>query len=124
MFEPALGCCFLSFLDNILTMTELKDSGSLNDFHVHVSFHLVGDATYASQRQAIEALLTSHFGATFAVEHEDPEGPTEREVVYRIQKPIILETVALKEFFTHMKELFDATQRYLPSFTQSSEVPA
>lgn len=103
-------------------MNELKDLRSENDLNLYLNFHLVGDATYKKQKAELEAHLHTYFEQTYALEHEDPAGPASRELVYKVQKPIMLDEGTLKDYFLQLKELFKATHRFLPSFTQSLEI--
>lgn len=104
-------------------MTSPRKTSPPNDFNLHVSFQLVDDATYRKQKETVEALLEERFPGGFSVEHEDLEGLPEREVVYRLQKPVLVQPEAMEDFFQKLQELFELTHRHLPAFTQSSETP-
>ena len=102
-------------------MADLKNFSSSNDFNLHLSFHLVGDSTFGVQKKLLENLLYKNFGPTYQLEHEDPSEASEREVIYRLQKPIIDNKTSYKEFFEKLAVLFEESKRYLPSFTQGLE---
>lgn len=105
-------------------MNALQEYSSEEDLNLHISFQLVGDTTYKSQKEMLEAALQHHLGDIFALEYEDPADLPERELVYKVSKPIILEKTMLRNYFQNLKELFEATERFLPAFTQSSEAKA
>ena len=95
---------------------------SSSDANVFVSFQLVDDNTYLSQKETLEKTIFEIFGKTYKLEHEDPHSSQqELEVIYKIQKPLRLEDEALRSFFENLKLLFEKAARNLPSFTQVLE---
>lgn len=103
-------------------MNDLKDYISEDAFNLHISFHLVGDPTYKQQKTSLDDLMEKLFSGRYELEHEDLPDQHDREVIYRLSKPLLNDEEELREFFTKLKELFEAMHRYLPSFTQSAEV--
>lgn len=102
-------------------MVDTRNLKSPESHSVHVSFHLVGDTTFPQQKQELEGVLADIFGKTFSLAHEDPAVQQDREVIYRIQKPVMEGEALNREFFVGLQRLFNDTHRYLPTFTQVSE---
>lgn len=102
-------------------MNELKDYSSESDFYLHLNFHLIGDLTYKSQKNEVEKHLNAYFNSRWLLEYEDPEGSQNRELVYQIREPLIADPDVSEKFFQSLKEFFEVTRRFLPSFIQTSE---
>lgn len=104
-------------------MGDLKNFSSENELFVFLSFHLVGSGkSYRDDRQELEASLTKLFSNSgFKLDHEDPEGPQERELVYGLKKPLLEDEEELLRFFTRLETLFTDNKHFIPSFTQGSE---
>ena len=88
---------------------------------MYVSFRLVGDSTYRSEQKKLTAHISELFGDRWQLDHEDPEGAHDREVVYRLPTLPDGSEESREAYFRNLKELFLHNQRYLPSFTQGSE---
>ena len=95
---------------------------SVHELNVYLSFHLVGDNTYPTQKKFITSLLETQFGAEFCdLIHEDPTETGEREVIFSVKRPLMEAPSYHREYFEKLKVVFDQAQRYLPSFTQGLE---
>lgn len=104
-------------------MADLKNFSSENELFVFLSFHLVGGGkSYRDDKQKLEASLTALFpNGGFKLDHEDPEGPQERELVYGLKKPRLEDEEELHLFFGQLEKLFTDNKHFIPSFTQGSE---
>lgn len=105
-------------------MSEVKNPSPDDDLSIYVSFRLVGDSTYPQEKLALDKLIEGLFHEAYSVDHEDPEGLQEREIVYRIQKPLVASEADVRQFFLNLQTIFASMKRYLPSFTQGSEAIA
>lgn len=114
--------CFI--LVKIEFMKAHKEYSPDEALNIYVSFQLIGDQTYEEEKASLEKLIETHVGDIYHLDYEDPEGLPEREIVYRLSKPIILEKNMLRQYFEKMEKLFSATNRFLPAFTQGSEALA
>ena len=87
---------------------------------IYINFHLTNDSTYRNQHREVDNRMTEVFDEYAVLEHVgQADGEQEFEHVYRILTP---SEDKMPEFFESLKELFEATQRFLPSFTQGVSV--
>lgn len=102
-------------------MNDLQNFSSDDDLNVYLIFHLMDDSSYAKEKGLITQALSELFGDAYSLEDEAPEGLVHREIIFRVAKPLLMDTSLMRTFFENLSELFEATQRFEPAFTQSTE---
>lgn len=83
---------------------------------VYIAFHLKSSINAATDAARIAVLL----GETFGVEQVETIDldTQDKEVVYRIAKPILHDEQQEQDFFKQLRELFLDTEDFHPHFTQ------
>lgn len=99
-------------------MSEKTDS--TNSRKVFLSVFLVGDSSYYKERKHIEDVLTDVFIGDYELDHEDPEGLQDREVVYCLSLPWSDEVEKAHAFQT-LQVSMEQLSLYSPSFAQGTE---
>jgi len=83
---------------------------------LHIAFHLKNTLNAATEAAKIGKLLSEIFGPE-QVETVDLD-TQDKEVVYRVNKPVIASTDEYQEFFKSLKDLLAQTEEFHPHFTQ------
>lgn len=96
-------------------MATLKTYDKAEDFCLYLAFHPTDEVTFNSTQQRIDGLMKRLFGDGQRREYCNS---TEKEIIYRVQKPIFLAKGELKEFFMNLQLVFNAADRHNPHFTQ------
>jgi hypothetical protein len=85
------------------------------DFCVFVSFRPADSSTLNTASENLDEIMKKKFGDAQRREFLSEEP---LEIVYRLQKPIIADNSAMKEFFEDLRSLFISTSHLQPYFTQ------
>jgi len=84
--------------------------------HLYIAFHLKNSVNASADAARIGVLLNDIFGKD-QVETVDLD-VQDKEIVYRVNKPILADSKGQKEFFQRLQNLFSASEDYHPHFTQ------
>ena len=102
-------------------MGAMKEYTSDSEMSVYLAFHLHDDSSFGEAVRRLIKKLKGLFGEGTTLKHTSPPGTGEREVVFRVQKPLIETEENLTAFFSTLEALFQEEASYMPTFTQNSE---
>lgn len=101
-------------------MATLNDYTSMDDFSVFLAFHVMDDTSVGAAITRLSNLMEDIFGDT-QVREMISKDLGSQEVIYKIQKPILVSDDAMATFFDKLKQVFNAASNMSPHFTQISE---
>lgn len=84
---------------------------------LYIAFHMKNTLNTSAEAASLGVFLEKIFGVA-AVETVDLDWSQDREVIFKLIKPILEEKSAEVEFFQKIKRLFEETEDYHPHFTQ------
>lgn len=101
-----------------MAMNELNKNG----MNVYLAFHVNEDLDANKATEALKKSMREVFGAQQSLEFSSEER-MKREFVYKVQQPLIISDLAIKDFFEKLQEIFNLNHALNPHFTQvSSEI--
>lgn len=100
-------------------MATLKSYDKAEDFCIHLAFHPTDEVGFNSTLQRIDDLMERLFKEEQRREYCNAE---QKEVIYRVQKPIFMAKDELKKFFTSLQVIFNVASKYSPHFTHYTQV--
>lgn len=98
----------------------MNDFTSTDDFSVFVAFHVTDDTSVQATIKRLSNLMEEVFGDTQTRELISKDYGNQ-EVIYKIQKPVLVSQDAMETFFDKLKQIFNAASSMSPHFTQISE---
>lgn len=101
-------------------MATLTEFNSTDDFSVFVAFHVMDETSVGKSIKTLSDLMYEVFGNTQTRELISEDQGTQ-EVIYRIQKPVLVSKPAMDSFFRKLMQVFNAASGMTPHFTQISE---
>lgn len=98
-------------------MATMKELNSAEDFSVYVAFHVTDETSSNATALRLSQLMEGIFGDTqsFVLDSGDWSN---KEIIYKIQKPVLVSNSAMASFFDKLKQLFNAASSMTPHFTQ------
>lgn len=99
-------------------MTTLKTLGSTEDLFLYLSFHSLDEANINRDFAHVDRLMNDEFSDNQEKMFESRE---DREVVYKLTKPIFVSSNEMESFFQKLKIVFNAAASMQPHFTQFQE---
>lgn len=101
-------------------MATLNDFNSTDDFSVFVAFHVTDETSVGNSINKLSVLMSEVFGNTQSRELISDDSGSQ-EVIYKIQKPVLVSKPAMDAFFRKLMQVFNAASGMTPHFTQISE---
>lgn len=101
-------------------MNNLKDYTNENDLYLFIAFHLSDDSEMQNNIIKLDRIMNDIFNEVQSKVTE-AESTGTREVIYKIQKPIISSNNEHKQFYSNLKTIFTITEKFTPHFTQMQE---
>lgn len=95
----------------------MKELNSAEDFSVYVAFHITDETSSSASVSRLDRLMETVFGDTQSCELVS-EDWGHQEVIYKIQKPVLVSNDAMSIFFDKLKQIFIAASSMSPHFTQ------
>jgi len=84
--------------------------------HLYIAFHLRNSVNASADAARIGVVLNDIFGK-HQVETVDLD-VQDKEIIYRVNKPILADNDGQREFFERLQRLFSVSEEYHPHFTQ------
>lgn len=98
----------------------MNDYTSTDDFSVFVAFHVTDDTSVSAAITRLSTLMEDVFGDTQTRELISKDFGSQ-EVIYKVQKPVLVSKDAMETFFDKLRQVFNAASSMSPHFTQISE---
>ena len=98
----------------------MNDYTSSEDMKVFVAFDITDDTTSSAAMTRLSNLMEDLFGDTQSIALFSSDWGV-KEVVYRIQKPVLVSKDAMNDFFKKLEQLFITASSLAPRFTQLGE---
>lgn len=100
-------------------MTSSTYQPPTSDHSLYVAFHITDDVSTSASVARLMRLMESTFG-TLQMKAVETSGTTSKEVIFKVQKPLLNTADAQLEFFQKLESVMIATSIYSPHFTQYS----
>lgn len=100
-------------------MATLKSYDKAEDFCIHIAFHPTDEVGFTSALQRMDDLMERLFSQEQRREYSSAE---QKEIIYRVQKPIFMAKDELNKFFTNLNVIFNVASNYSPHFTHYTQV--
>lgn len=106
-------------IGRVRVMATLKTYDKAEDFCVHLAFHTTDELSFNATLQRLDTLMERHFDEAQRREYSSAE---QKEIIYRIQKPLFMAKDELNKFFGNLQVVFTVASSYSPHFTHYTQV--